>query len=203
MRTIFMKSIFTIVLLIVVVSVNAQIRYTTNGRLTIGNTQPYEFYNQTIYGTGMYFKFDTSNFFQIDVSPAATRLASHLNQIVFYNTKTNTFNSIQVKSVYNQSDARDKTNIQTLNQGLNLISQLRPVRYDFKNKDAESSAKFRLGGEGKEIGLLAQDVEQVLPDIVLTDPDGKKLINYTALIPILIDAVKELRTELEELKASK
>lgn len=47
-------------------------------------------------------------FFQIDVSPAATRLASHYDQVVFYNTKTNNFNSIQVKNVYNYSDARSK-----------------------------------------------------------------------------------------------
>lgn len=203
MKKIIMRTIFVIALFIVGVSANAQIKYTTNGRLTIGNTQPYEFYNQTIYGTGMYFKFDTSNFFQIDVSPAATRLASHYDQVVFYNTKTGIFNSIQVKNVYNQSDARDKTNIQTLNQGLNLISQLRPVRYDFRDQNAESKSKFRLGGAGKEIGLLAQDVEEVIPDIVLTDPDGKKLVNYTALIPILIDAVKELKAELDELKSTK
>lgn len=203
MKKIIMKTVLVISLLVIGVSVNAQIKYTKSGRLTIGNTEPYTFYNQTIYGTGMYFKFSTSNFFQIDVSPAATRLASHYDQVVFYNTQTNTFNSLQVKNIYNQSDARDKINIQTLNQSLNLISQLKPVRYDFKNKNAESSAKFRLGGAGKEIGLLAQDVEQVLPDIVMTDPDGKKLINYTAIIPILIDAVKELKAELEELKASK
>ena len=202
MKKIIMKTTLIISLMIVAVSANAQIKYDSQGKLTIGNVTPYSFYQTTIFGN-LYLKDNPDHFFQVDLTPAATRLASHYDQVVFFNTQTSTFNSIQVKNVYNQSDARDKTNIQTLSQGLNLISQLRPVRYNFKNQDARSMTKFRLGGEGKEIGLLAQDVEQILPDIVLTDPDGKKLINYTALIPILIDAVKELKTELEELKTSK
>ena len=61
--------------------------------------------------------------------------------------------------------------------------------------------KFRKGGDGKEIGLLAQEVEQVLPNIVLTDPDGNKLINYTSLIAVLIDAVKDLNEKVAALEA--
>lgn len=45
----------------------------------------------------MYFKSKTSNFFQIDVTPAATRLASHYDQVVFYNTRLSRFNSIQYR----------------------------------------------------------------------------------------------------------
>lgn len=62
---------------------------------------------------------------------------------------------------------------------------------------------FKTGGNGKEIGLLAQEVEQVLPNVVLTDPDGKKLINYTAIIPVMIQAIKELKAEVETLKDAK
>lgn len=66
-----------------------------------------------------------------------------------------------------------------------------------------AAAAFRVGGDGKEIGLLAQEVEKVLPNIVLTDPDGNKLINYTAIIPIMIQSIKELKAEVEALKANK
>lgn len=146
----------------------------------------------------MYFKCKTSNFFQIDVTPAATRLASHYDQVVFYNTQSNVFNSIQVKNVYNYSDARAKSNIRSLNNSLGTITKLRPVSYTFADQADRST--FKIGGNGKEIGLLAQEVEQVLPNIVLTDPDGKKLINYTAIIPIMIDAIKSLQQEIETLK---
>lgn len=196
-----LKAIIALVVLIVCTTINAQVKYDSNGRFTIGDTTPYRFYAQTISGTGMYFKCKTSNFFQIDVSPAATRLASHYDQVVFYNTQSNLFNSIQVKNVYNYSDARMKSNIQSLNNGLNSILKLRPVSYTFADKADRSM--FKTGGNGQEIGLLAQEVEAVLPNIVLTDPDGKKLINYTAIIPIMIDAIKALQQEVEALKQNK
>lgn len=200
-KKVFSKIVLTLVLSIAFTAVKAQVKYDSNGRFTIGATSPYSFYSQTIYGTGMYFKAKTSNFFQIDVTPAATRLASHYDQVIFYNTQTSTFNSIQVKNVYNYSDTRAKSNIQTLNNGLSSIIKLRPVSYSFADKSDRSM--FRTGGSGQEIGLLAQEVEKVLPDIVLTDPDGKKLINYTAIIPIMIDAIKALQQEIETLKKNK
>lgn len=195
---IFSKILLIAVIAICSTSVNAQIKYTSDGKLTVGNTTPYEFYHQTVFGNGMYFKCKTGNFFQIDVTPAATRLASHLNQVVFYNTKTSTFNSIQVQNVYNYSDARAKTNIQTLSTGLGLevISKLRPVDYFFKDEYREKFSK----SSPKEIGLLAQEVEAVLPNAVITDDEGKKLINYTALIPVLIEAVQTLQAEIKVLK---
>lgn len=195
------KATLVLVALFVCTSLGAQIKYDSNGRLTIGETTPYEFYGITAYGGGVYLKSKTSNFFQIDCTPAGSRLASHGDQVVFYNTKTSTFNSIQVKNVYNYSDARAKTNIQSLNDGLDCILKLRPVSYVFS--DNSNKTLYRTGGNGKEIGLLAQEVEAVLPNVVITDPDGNKLINYTAIIPVMIDAIKALQAEVEELKSNK
>ncbi|MDM8336435.1 tail fiber domain-containing protein [Mediterranea massiliensis] len=193
------KGFITLILLIACTAIHAQIKYDNNGCLTIGNITPYKFYGQTLLTNGMYLAGPGTNFFQIDITPAATRLASHLDQVVFYNSQTNQFNSIQVRNVYNYSDARAKTNIANLNQSLDIIQRLRPVSYDFA--DNNNNLKFRKGGNGKELGLLAQEVEQVLPNIVLTDPDGNKLINYTNLIAVLIDAVKELNAKVSALEA--
>ncbi len=194
------KAILALVLLIICTAVNAQIKYDSSGWLTIGNTTRFGTYNPTILSNGVYIKGPGSNFFQVDVTPAATRLASHYDQVVFYNTQTSTFNSIQVKNVYNYSDIRAKNNIQPLNNSLNYILKLRPVSYSFT--DNSDKQTFKLGGNGEEIGLIAQEVEKVLPNVVLTDPDGKKLINYTALIVVLIDAVKSLQGEVESLKSN-
>lgn len=86
-RTAILRVFIVITLTVMSMSANAQIKYYSNGRLTFGNTEPYEFYHQTIYGNGMYFKCKTGNFFQIDVTPVGTRLASHSDQVVFYNPK--------------------------------------------------------------------------------------------------------------------
>lgn len=197
------RSVFVLAFLLLATVSNAQIKYRSDGKLTIGNTEPEQFYGITAYGGGIYLKSKTSNFFQVDVTPAATRLASHYDQVVFYNTKLSRFNSIQVKNVYNYSDARAKVNVAKLNFGLNTIDKLNAVTYDFKDTDPATANVFKTGGNGKEIGLLAQEVEQVLPNVVLTDPDGNKLINYTAIIPVMIQAIKDLKAEVETLKAGK
>lgn len=205
MKTIFtFKTIVSFLLLTLGLNLNAQIKYTDRGFLTFGSTTSYhdgaKYYDLTLKGNiFVQSPANAGNFFQIDTNPAATRLASHLDQVVFYNSQTSTFNSIQVKNVYNYSDARAKNSIQSLSQSLSIIKQLRPVSYNFT--DNSDNTKFRKGGDGKEIGLLAQEVEQVLPNIVLTDPDGNKLINYTSLIAVLIDAVKDLNEKVAALEA--
>lgn len=58
------KAILALVVVLSVCTIaNAQVKYDSNGRLTIGNTTPYEFYGITAYGGGMYLKTKTSNFF--------------------------------------------------------------------------------------------------------------------------------------------
>lgn len=194
------KTLLAVTLVTFGINVNAQIKYDERGFLTFGSVTSHhdgsKYYDLTIKGN-VFLKgpANANNFFQIDTNPAATRLASHYDQVVFYNTQTGVFNSIQVKNVYNYSDANAKTNIRQLNQGLGIIQQLNPVAYNFA--DNSDNIKFKRGGNADEFGLLAQEVEKILPDVVLTDPDGKKLINYNALIPFLIKAIKELNDKLE------
>lgn len=67
-------------------SANAQIKYNSSGRLTIGTTTPYSFYPTTHNGS-IYFKDNSSHFFQIDITPANPRLAGQGDQVVFYTHK--------------------------------------------------------------------------------------------------------------------
>jgi hypothetical protein len=55
--------------------------------------------------------------------------------------------------------------------------------------------------EGEQIGLIAQDLEKILPELVTTGPDGYKSVSYEKLTPVLIEAVKEQQKEIEYLKA--
>lgn len=184
---------------------HAQFKY-EGGKVLMNTDTQYLYYAITVAGNGMYFDHSNGRFLQISVAAeGAPRLAGHNNQIVFYNSQTSTFNSIQVSKVYNYSDARAKTSIQTLSNGLDIISKLRPVTYNFKSSGSgvakAAYAYNQYTGSNSEIGLLAQELETVLPNLVFTDDEGRKLVDYTALIPVLIDAVKTLRQEIEELKA--
>lgn len=187
-----MRKLFTLIYLsIIICGLNAQ----TKGIPGPSWITPVE-------SNGYWYTFESNKFFQIDLTPANPRLAGTGDQVVFYNTKTSTYNSIQVKSVYQYSDVRAKKDIQPLSDGLYKVLNLNPVSYNWINPGVEK----RVTEEGtplKDIGFLAQDMETIIPEAVMTDDEGKKLINYTAVIPYLVEAIKDLQNQIEQLESEK
>ncbi len=205
MKTFSFKKLFACIISFLFISnvVNAQISYDGN-ILNFGGAPTNGRYNFLVDKfSGLYWTFNNGvNFMQFDVATANPRIAGTGNKIVFYNSFTNTYNSIQVANVYNNSDERTKTNINSIDNGLNTILSLRPVSYNWKNdsknnssRSIENTSNMPYGPEeGKtQYGFLAQDVEKILPDAVITDENGYKLINYTAIIPHLVQSVQELQ----------
>ena len=86
------------------------------------------------------------------------------------------------------SDKRMKKNITSIDDALTKIVQLNGVEFNWRSTD-ESSA-----------GVIAQDVEKVLPSVVRTDEAGYKSVNYNGIIGLLVEAVKELKAENDSLK---
>ena len=106
-------------------------------------------------------------------------------------TKNSTFtgDDLTVQGDINSiSDVRTKENIVTVESGLDLVSQLRGVWYN------------KIGEEDRKVGVIAQEVEKVLPEVVSTDGDGMKAVDYGKMVGVLIEAIKELKQEIEELK---
>jgi hypothetical protein len=94
------------------------------------------------------------------------------------------------------SDARLKTNIMQLTNVLDKVENIRGVSFEW-NKLAES-----LGSSSgrREIGVIAQEVEAVFPELVTQSDNGYKTVDYDRLTAVLIEAVKELRAENQALK---
>jgi hypothetical protein len=97
------------------------------------------------------------------------------------------------------SDNRLKENVKNIDNGLSIIDQLNPVSFTWK--DPKKALK------GVVYGLIAQDVEKILPEIVkehniLGKPDDEfyKTVNYEQIIPFLIKSIKELKEEIDILK---
>ena len=86
------------------------------------------------------------------------------------------------------SDVRTKENIVTVESGLDLVSQLRGVWYN------------KIGHDDRKVGVIAQEVEEVLPEVVNTNEDGMKSVDYGKMVGVLIEAIKELKQEIKELK---
>ena len=102
--------------------------------------------------------------------------------------------TITATSVNQTSDQRLKTNIQTLDNGLEKTLQMRGVTYNWidDNKTQE-----------KQTGLIAQEVEKVFPEFVHTDEEGMKSVNYAQMTAVLIEAVKELNSKINDLEKEK
>jgi hypothetical protein len=87
------------------------------------------------------------------------------------------------------SDATLKTNVETLSGSLDAVKSLRGVSYDW------------IESGGSEIGVIAQEVEAVIPDVVSTNDEGIKSVKYGNIVAVLIEAIKEQQAQIDELKS--
>jgi hypothetical protein len=88
------------------------------------------------------------------------------------------------------SDFRLKKNIRPLGYGLKEMYKLQPVRYDWKDNSGTN-----------KIGLIAQDVQKVIPEVVIGNAAKENLgMNYAEMVPVLINAIKELNKKIEYLQ---
>jgi hypothetical protein len=90
------------------------------------------------------------------------------------------------------SDVRFKQNIRPLSGALAAVLALRGVRYQWNALGVQHG-----GAAGAEqVGVLAQEIEKVYPELVSTDAQGYKAVNYAQLTPVLLEAIKELHAQL-------
>jgi uncharacterized small protein (DUF1192 family) len=193
------KVLLLFVLCFIILISNAQLRLLPNNKLTLGNVSPYSSYTTHWFGYGHYFT-STYNgspvFFKLSVNPANPRLAGTGACVVFYDTENFLFNDIQVRNVYNYSDRDAKTNIVSLKNATQAILKLNPVSFNWKNQLLSTNKK----SSPTELGFIAQEVELVLPEAVVEDEEGHKLINYSAIIPVLTSSIKELNARIATLE---
>ena len=101
-------------------------------------------------------------------------------------------------TAFYSSDVALKENIVEIPSALDMVDKIRGVFFDWKDDYIESK-----GGEDgyfvrkHDVGLIAQEVEKVLPEIVGTRQDGIKAIKYDRLVPLLLQAIKELQAKIK------
>lgn len=94
------------------------------------------------------------------------------------------------------SDVRFKKNIEPIADSLTKVLKLDGVSYEWKTEEYADKGFEK----GRHYGVIAQEIEKVLPDVVNTRPDGSKNVAYTEIIPVLIEAIKEQQKQIEQLK---
>jgi hypothetical protein len=106
-------------------------------------------------------------------------------------------NGTMFASSYSGSDIRWKKNVTPIDNALSIIEGLQGVRFEWKTEEY----KDRHFEKGVQVGMIAQEVEQVLPEIVRADQDGSKAISYEKLTAVLVEALKEQNRKIKELEA--
>lgn len=93
------------------------------------------------------------------------------------------------------SDKRLKENIKPIENALDKVSKINGVTFDW----IEDMEEFH-PNEGNDVGVIAQEIEKVLPEVVETRDNGYKAVKYDKIVPLLIESIKDLKAEIEELK---
>jgi hypothetical protein len=103
-------------------------------------------------------------------------------------------NMTMAGSITANSDRRIKTNIETIDGALDKVLKLRGVRFN-KTEKGDPDKKY--------IGVIAQEVEEILPEVVkkADDERGTLSVDYGNMVGLLIEAIKEQQKQIEELKA--
>lgn len=136
---------------------------------------------------------DTDAEFPVPFASAATGVvdlhsdAATPAEALRYNPNTGTLSAVNVNSL---SDSRFKENVETIENAVGKVNQLRGVEYDWSN------------GTGASVGVIAQEVQEVYPQLI-KDGGDRLTVNYNGLVGLLLQAVKELSAEVEALKADK
>ena len=104
--------------------------------------------------------------------------------------------TLQMLSSTTSSDKRLKRDIKPLESSLDKVLGLKGVSYNWKTEEYPDWGF----GDGKQIGLIAQDVEAVIPELVSTDKNGYKSVSYQRITAVLVEAIKELKAENQDLK---
>jgi hypothetical protein len=137
--------------------------------------------------TGVVGDIDVANGDGVAGAPALS-VGTNIPRLADNNTftgTTNTFKAISASTVTTSSDARLKSNVETINNAVELVSSLRGVSYD---KDGR-----------RQIGVIAQETEVHLPEVVETGDDGFKSVAYGNVVGLLIEAIKEQQQTIKEL----
>ena len=94
-------------------------------------------------------------------------------------------------TAFSASDQRLKTNLQPIENSLDKVKSLTGYTFNW-NELAENKPQ-----DQREAGILAQDVEAVLPEVTTTRDDGYKAVRYEKMVPMLIEAIKELSDKVD------
>jgi len=105
-----------------------------------------------------------------------------------------------ITAYYFPSDRNFKKNLKSLETPLEKILKLNAYSFEWDSDALENTDYDIL--VGNDVGVIAQEVEQIIPELVITRDSGSKSVSYIKLVPYLIESIKDLQKQINELKKS-
>ncbi len=180
----------------------SQIKISSTGKVGINNTNP--FYQLDVTGS-----FRVSNTVSTGIVFNNGSLRPTVNDDCSLGDDGHKWTNVWAVNIMsenfpsNDSDERLKENIKNIEFTKGKLKELRPVRYRFKpveKTDINGNIITKPASE-EQIGLIAQEVRKIYPEIVVENKSGTLGIRYTELIPVLIKAFQEQQAEIDNLKS--
>ena len=97
------------------------------------------------------------------------------------------------------SDERLKENVIPIGNAIEKVKQIRGVEFDWIPTELPDGEDAHTN-EGHDVGVIAQEIEKVLPEAVTTRDSGYKAVKYEKIVPLLIESIKEQQEQIDELK---
>ena len=213
------KTIFTILFVLsVTINCMAQMTY-KDGKLTVGRGM-YKTYTTSWAGWAHYWGSTDQNGIKMHIHAADPRMSTTTNKLVFLDSDRSMYIDLYCRTMYQTSDEKLKTNIRPLrttalsrsaftiniapaqaNPSTNMVLKLNPVKYHWRDESEYERFNIRPVRSGvEEYGFLAQELETIVPGAVAMTDEGDRLVNYSALIPILTGAIQELTARVAALE---
>lgn len=214
------KTIFTILFVLsVTINCMAQMTY-KDGKLTVGRGM-YKTYTTSWAGWAHYWGSTDQNGIKMHIHAADPRMSTTTNKLVFLDSDRSLYIDLYCRTMYQTSDEKLKTNIRSLkttpvsrsafsiniataqsNPSTNMVLKLNPVKYHWRDESEYERFNIRPVQSGvEEYGFLAQELEAIIPGVVAMTEEGDRLVNYSALIPILTGAIQELTARVAALES--
>lgn len=154
--------------------------------ITVGTDRRVAFYSGST-------SLNTADGFVVDASGSVGIGINELNDLPLLSHKLFVSGSVGVVALFQTSDKRTKSNIHTIDNALTRIISSRGVTFDRNNGK-------------KEVGVIAQEIQETIPEVVHEDNKGILSVNYSGIVGVLIEAIKEQDkriTQLEQKLAEK
>lgn len=215
-----MKKLLLTIIFATAFVINSMAQLTYNGQLSYERSR-YRDYEISWAGWAHYWGGDDNVGIKMHLNAVDPRMSTTTNKLVFLDSDRSMYIDLYCRTMYQSSDEKLKTNIRPLREKsntqtmssnnvrtiqtspiTNMLLKLNPVKYNWKDGAEYEKYNIRPNRTNiEEYGFLAQDLETIIPGAVAMTDEGDKLVNYSALIPILTAAIQELNDRIAILEA--